>query len=448
MATKDIQEMNIQKVKISELKPAPYNPRKSNEKQEANLKASLEKFGVVEPIIFNKQTGFIVGGHFRVRELKKLGIKEVDCVIVDLSPEDEKELNIRLNANTGEWDWEMLNSEWDSEELEAWGLDVPEFGAEEVLEAVEDDFDVTPPEDPITVLGDLYEIGEHRLLSGDSTDSEQVARLMNGEKADMVFTDPPYNGDVSDSWDNQWKDWEEFNQFIQDTIFSIETNTFFIFGSWKSSLSIYNQALKNKINFLQEIVWMKPASMGMLYWFPKITEYAQVFYKEKDTLVNNTESTRIDLEEDFLPKSDLRKSMYEKAKRGDFDNTTDKRRLADKYNAENGVKPKNVWFFKNMNGGYGFGGGSKSDEYSSHPTIKPVKLCERGITAFSKQSSLIIDPFLGSGSTMVASHQLKRKCYGMELDPKYCDVIVRRMLKLDPNISVKRNGVDCKSEFQ
>jgi ParB-like chromosome segregation protein Spo0J len=117
--------MNIQKVKISELKPAPYNPRKSNEKQEANLKASLEKFGVVEPIIFNKQTGFIVGGHFRVRELKKLGIKEVDCVIVDLSPEDEKELNIRLNANTGEWDWEMLNAEWDSEELEAWGLDVP-----------------------------------------------------------------------------------------------------------------------------------------------------------------------------------------------------------------------------------------------------------------------------------------------------------------------------------
>jgi ParB-like chromosome segregation protein Spo0J len=140
--------MNIQKVKISELKPAPYNPRKSNEKQEANLKASLEKFGVVEPIIFNKQTGFIVGGHFRVRELKKLGIKEVDCVIVDLSPEDEKELNIRLNANTGEWDWEMLNSEWNSEELEAWGLDVPEF-------ATEVDYSILDDEDLEDQLNDM-----------------------------------------------------------------------------------------------------------------------------------------------------------------------------------------------------------------------------------------------------------------------------------------------------
>ena len=115
--------MIIEKRKISELKPAPYNPRKSDVTQEANLKASLEKFGVVEPIIFNKQTGFIVGGHFRIRELKKLGIKDVDCVIVDLSPEDEKELNIRLNANTGEWDMELL-SEWDKQDLEEWGLEL------------------------------------------------------------------------------------------------------------------------------------------------------------------------------------------------------------------------------------------------------------------------------------------------------------------------------------
>ena len=116
--------MIIEKRKISELNPAPYNPRKSDVTQEANLKASLEKFGVVEPIIFNKRSGYIVGGHFRIRELKKLGIKDVDCVIVDLSPEDEKELNIRLNANTGEWDWLELQ-EWDNELLEEWGLELP-----------------------------------------------------------------------------------------------------------------------------------------------------------------------------------------------------------------------------------------------------------------------------------------------------------------------------------
>jgi hypothetical protein len=131
--------MIIETKKLSELKPAPYNPRKSNEKQEAHLKASLEKFGVVEPIIFNKQTGYIVGGHFRVRELKKLGYKEIDCVIVDLNEQDEKELNIRLNANTGDWDFEEL-AEWD-EPLEEWGLDVPK----DKDKSEEDLFDIEIP---------------------------------------------------------------------------------------------------------------------------------------------------------------------------------------------------------------------------------------------------------------------------------------------------------------
>lgn len=132
--------MIIEKKKISDLKPAPYNPRKSNEKQEANLKKSLEKFGVVEPIVFNKRTGYIVGGHFRIRELKKLGYKEVECVIVDLNEDDEKELNIRLNANTGEWDWEDLVINWDVEQLDDWGLDIPNF---EIEEEDEDEKDKT-----------------------------------------------------------------------------------------------------------------------------------------------------------------------------------------------------------------------------------------------------------------------------------------------------------------
>lgn len=117
--------MKIEIKKLSELKPAPYNPRQSNAEQEKQLKSSLEKFGVVEPIIFNKQTGYIVGGHFRIRELKKLGYKEIECVIVDLNEADEKELNIRLNANTGSWDWDELANNWDSELLSDWGLDVP-----------------------------------------------------------------------------------------------------------------------------------------------------------------------------------------------------------------------------------------------------------------------------------------------------------------------------------
>ena len=128
-------------MKIADLKPADYNPRTSTKQQEENLKASLEKFGVVEPVIFNKQSGHIVGGHFRVRELKKLGHKEIDCVIVDLNEEDEKELNIRLNANTGDFDWERLANEWNAEQLLDWGLKIPNFEPAE-LEAEEDDFDV------------------------------------------------------------------------------------------------------------------------------------------------------------------------------------------------------------------------------------------------------------------------------------------------------------------
>lgn len=119
--------MIIEKKKLFELKPAPYNPRQSTKKQEDQLKQSLEKFGMVEPIIFNKRSGYIVGGHFRVRELRKLGYKEIECVIVDLDEQDERELNVRLNANTGEFDWDILANEFDANDLNDWGLDVPVF---------------------------------------------------------------------------------------------------------------------------------------------------------------------------------------------------------------------------------------------------------------------------------------------------------------------------------
>jgi len=127
--------MIIETKKLSDLKAAPYNPRTSNKKQEKNLKESLSKFGLVEPIIFNQKTGYIVGGHFRVRELKKLGYKSVDCVIVDLSEDDERELNVRLNANTGAWDFDLLANEWNVDELVEWGLEgIPFDIAEEPIE--------------------------------------------------------------------------------------------------------------------------------------------------------------------------------------------------------------------------------------------------------------------------------------------------------------------------
>jgi ParB-like chromosome segregation protein Spo0J len=122
--------MEIEVKKIKDLKPNPLNPRKSSVTQDENLKKSLEKFGVVEPIVFNRRSGYIVGGHFRVRELKKLGYKEVECVIVDLNEQDEKELLIRLNANTGDWDTDLLLQDWDADKLADWGVDMPKFETE------------------------------------------------------------------------------------------------------------------------------------------------------------------------------------------------------------------------------------------------------------------------------------------------------------------------------
>jgi hypothetical protein len=156
--------MIIEKKKLSELTPAPYNPRQSTAKQEKHLKASLEKFGVVEPIIFNKQTGYIVGGHFRVRELKKLGYKEIECVIVDLSEEDEKELNIRLNANTGEWDWDMLANEWDSEQLVEWGLDVPTQKEDDDVYTTKIESPIYEPKNEKPNQKELFDTSKYNLL--------------------------------------------------------------------------------------------------------------------------------------------------------------------------------------------------------------------------------------------------------------------------------------------
>jgi DNA modification methylase len=382
--------MIIEIKKISELTPAPYNPRESTEKQESQLKQSLKKFGVVEPIIYNKQTGYIVGGHFRVRELQKLGYTEIECVIVDLSEEDEKELNIRLNANTGQWDWDELANNFELEDLNDWGLEVPNMKHE--LEAEDDNFEEPENIETDIVLGDLFEIGEHRLLCGDSTDSDSVAKLMDGEKADMVFTDPPYGVDYEGGamtkrtkLDNDQKNTNIYQEVLPNII---------LFTNDKAPMYIWHAAgyadmashlWDNNIEIRSQIVWNKNmAQFGAL----------SAQYKQKH------------------------EPCFYCFKKG---------------NAPFWYGPTNevtVWDV------------SRESKNEFHPTQKPIELPSRALNNSSKKGDCILDLFLGSGSTMVASHQLKRKCYGMELDPKYCQVIIDRMKKLDPTIKIKKNGVE------
>ena len=398
--------MIIEKKKISDLIPAPYNPRQSTAKQEKHLKESLEKFGLVEPIIFNKQTGYIVGGHFRVRELKKLGIKEIECVIVDLNEEDEKELNIRLNANTGSWDWDTLANDWDVVDLEAWGLDIPQFDTVEELEASEDDYEV--PEGGMEtdiVIGDLFEIGEHRLLCGDSTDSDAVARLMNGEKADMVFTDPPYGIDV-----------------VKNSTFGGDKEaTFqgFVGGGGGGTKKGKNKIVDAKV--YEKIIG------------DNTTETAKEFYQTCISLgMKNFIIWGGNYFTDFLPVSACW-VIWDKENSGNF---------ADVEIAWTSFDKGSKLYKWMWNGMSRKGSRELEGKTRVHPTQKPVGLFGDIFNDFPFQ--ICFDGFLGSGSTMVAAHQLKRKCYGMELEPKYCQVIIDRMRKLDSSLIIKRNGVELK----
>jgi DNA modification methylase len=330
----------------------------------------------------------------RYKACKEAGLKEVPIIVTDLSEQKQREFLIKDNTSGGEWDWEVLANEWNAQELEEWGLDVPDLQIPEILEAEEDDYEMPNEIQTDIVLGDLFEIGEHRLLCGDSTCSDTVAKLMNGEKADMVFTDPPYGMFLDTNYDqmfandkNHKKTGERFekvkgdnNDFIPElinTIFASFNNTkeIFIWGA-----DYFAELIPNRTDG-SWIVWDKRCDENM------------------DKVSGNTFEL-----------------CWSKQKH--------KRLVA-----------RILWS--------GHHGMHKDDTKTRvHPTQKPTELAKWFFNQWGNDKDLVADLFLGSGSTMVASHQLKRKCYGMELDPKYCQVIIDRMRKLDPSLVVKRNGVE------
>jgi site-specific DNA-methyltransferase (adenine-specific) len=338
----------------------------------------------------------ILGGNMRYKACKEAGLKEIPVIVTDLTEDQQREFLIKDNTSGGEWDWEQLANEWDTEQLEAWGLEIPDF-AETVIEAEEDDFSV--PDGGIEtdiVLGDLFEIGEHRLLCGDSTDSDQVAKLMNGEKYDLIVTDPPYNvayeGKTKDALTikNDKMKSSDFVQFLTDYFSTTLINTkkgggIYVFFADMELRSFVDAFLDGGFKLSQQLIWLKQTMvMGRKDYHCK---HEPILYGWYEGEAHNWYSDR---------------------------------------------KQTTILEF------------DRPQRNGEHPTMKPIKLIEYLITNSSKQGDLLGDGFLGSGSTMVASHQLKRKSYGMELDPKYCQVIVDRMLKLDPTLIVKRNGVITK----
>jgi DNA modification methylase len=401
--------MKSQLTKITDVKLNPNNPRLIKDDKFTKLVQSIKDFPEmldIRPIVVNSDM-VILGGNMRFKACKEAGLKEVPIVIADsLTEEQQREFLIKDNTSGGEWDFEMLANEWDVEQLEEWGLDIPAFETDEVLEAQEDDFDATPPEEPITVLGDLYEIGEHRLLCGDSTDSDQVAKLMNGSKADMVFTDPPYNVNYESETNGKIKNDHMSDDDFENFIRGVYSNLY-LFSSDNSAIYICHATMVLAFDtLLREFDWR---ISNKIIWVKDIPTYSMAQYKWQYEPIH------------FVVKG-------QPVFNGDRTQT-------------------NIWNIKAIQsagshddaGNSWFKGGSKG--LTLHPTQKPIDVPSKAINNSSKEKDLVLDLFGGSGSTMVASHQLKRKCYGMELDPKYCDVIVKRMIKLDPSLTIKRNGV-------
>ena len=378
-------------VKINEVKPNPKNPRLIKDDKFKKLVKSIQDFPQmleIRPIVVD-ENNIVLGGNMRLKACKEAGLKEVFIVRAEnLTKEQKDEFIVKDNVGFGEWDWDILANEWDVEKIQDWGLDLPVDLSVTELEAEEDDFSV--PEGGIEtdiVLGDLFEIGEHRLLCADSTDSDSVAKLMNGEKADMVFTDPPYGmsykgttfgkegieNDADDEWENVLK-----GSFQNMILFS--NNSVFALCFSPSRLDRFFKCTEG-INFKRILTIYKPNRMG----FPW---QSWILTSEIIALFENGKPEYI------------------------------------KENYKHDV--------------YTFDYSERPDKEVNHPTVKPLSIVGDVISKTKGKS--VLDLFLGSGTTMVASHQLKRKCYGMELDPKYCQVIIDRMKKLDPTLVIKRNG--------
>ena len=388
--------MKITKVAISEVKVNPNNPRLIKDDKFKKLVQSVKDFPEmldIRPIVVNADM-VVLGGNMRLKACKEAGLKEVPIIMADKLTEDQqREFLIKDNVSGGEWDWDILANEWEVEQLDAWGLDVP-INLEVELEAEEDNFAV--PEGGIEtdiVLGDLFEIGEHRLLCGDSTQTDTFQKLMQGEMADMVVTDPPYNvayeGKTKDALtiENDSMGNDDFYKFLYD-FYSALTTAVKKGGAiyvWHASSEVINfgKAMVDAGWLLkQQLIWVKNSMvMGRqdyqwkhepcLYGWLKGDSHKWYSDRKQTTVIEHDRPSR---------------------------------------NGE-------------------------------HPTMKPIGLFSYQIENSSKQGDIVIDAFGGSGTTMVACEQIKRKARLIEFDPKYCQVIIDRMKKLDPTLIIKKNGI-------
>ena len=504
--------MERKKVYISQVHPnegqiegLPANPRLIKDGRFKKLMKSIQDLPEMtearDLLVYPYGGDYVViGGNMRLRAYQELGWKEVPCcVLPDNMPVDKlREMVIQDNNPFGETNWNMIANEWDVEELKDWGVDLPAdwdtSDAEEQKEAEEDDFSDEDAEkaEPRVKLGEIWQLGEHRLMCGDSTDAASVALLIDGQKADLVFTDPPYgmkkekDGVLNDNL--SFDDLLEFNKkWIPISFDNLKQNgSWYCWGIDEPLMDIYSEILKpmirqNKITFRNLITWNKNVGQGQRSKDFRMYPIAD----EKCLFVMMGEWKKEGIEtsswvKPIVGKINAKASIYgltakdinkKIGLKGNFNHFTSESvfrfpriehwvtifgeesvseyiKLKEEYEYLKNKRDSERAYFDNthdnMNNIWHFERARYTDNDSRvndiHATPKPIALCGRGIKTSSREGESVLDLFGGSGSTLIACEQLKRKCYMMELDPHYCDVIIARWKKLTGKEAVKVYG--------
>ena len=402
--------MVIEKKNTKDLLPAEYNPRKDLKPGDAEyekLKRSITEFGYVEPVIWNKTTGRVVGGHQRLKVLMDMGITEVECVVVELSEEKEKALNIALNKISGEWDKDKLallitdlqGTDFDVSLTGFEPAEIDDLFKDSVKDGLkDDDFDVEAElkKPTITKSGDVWTLGRHRLVCGDSTKAETFDLLMCGKKANLVVTDPPYNVNYEGSA-GKIKNDNMANDAFYEFLLAAFTNMESVMAD-DASIYVFHADTEG-LNFRRAFADAGFYLSGTCIWKKQSLVLGRSPYQWQHEPI-----------------------LFGWKKKG-------------KHLWYTGRKESTIWEF------------DKPKKNADHPTMKPIALIAYPILNSSMSNTLVLDAFGGSGSTLIACEQTDRTCYTVELDEKFCDVIVKRYIEqvgTDMNVSVQRDGLTYK----
>lgn len=387
--------MEIVQVKITDLKPAEYNPRQLTKDQHKHLTESIKRFGLVDPIIVNKhpdRLNVVIGGHQRLKIAAELNLKKIPVVYIELELEKEKELNLRLNKNLGEWDFDAMANNFDPEFLFDIGFSEHDLKFNPYPDEEKDDEVPEIPDEPKSKYGEIYQLGQHRLMCGDATKKEDVEKLMDGKNADIVFTSPPYNagnnalGGNKNKIDNRYETYDDKKSQ----------------SDWKDlinqSLHIWRNHSTYQFYNIQQLAGNKKSFWEFIYENVEYLADVAIWNKGsgQPAMAKNVMNSRYEYIFIFSREKEPSRAINTANFRGKVSNVVEIKR--DEHNKNSKI----------------------------HAATFPVSFPTYFIKNFTGINNIVADSFIGVGSTLISCEKTGRICYGMELDPKYCDVIRKR----------------------